>query len=313
MKDYESYKDFLDIFDITENALEMRYLQRWNGRRVGHENLAEHTHLVVAWCIRIIDYLAMNASVDDKIDRYTVLKAAMIHDSLEILRGDILSITKRQMPQIGKLISDEENEFKKTVLKVKLNTYEEAILNCADSAACWQFIKNEMENVHNSDLVHQIYGQVVFQLKINKRILNKRFGLPNEDDEVRGIPTRFSKGYKEDAGTDIILTEDITFMPMSTKTVNLRVVITPKEGEMAFLLARTSAANKGLCVAMCPIDPFYTGDVLAIVHNVSHNVINYKVGEAFCQVVTVPIVYAVDGKTRKEGKRSDSNLGGTGA
>lgn len=312
MRDYGSYKEFSESFDITENAIEMRYLQRWNGRRVGHENLSEHTHLVVAWCIKLIDYLSKNMSVDDYIDRYNVIKAAMIHDSLEILRGDILSITKRQMPQIGKLISDEEHEFWKEQLGVQLNDHERAILSCADAEACCQFIKNEMENLHNSDLIHQIYREVSFALSGEWYRLLERFGI-SYDTDVPDVPFRFSKGYEEDAGTDIILDSDVTFLPMSTKTVDLNVQITPKEGEMAFLLARTSAANKGLCVAMCPIDPNYNGNVLAIVHNVSHDIISYKAGEAFCQVVNVSINYAVKGSIRKEGKRSDSHLGRTGA
>ena len=82
---------------------------------------------------------------------------------------------------------------------------------------------------------------------------------------------------------------------------------------MAILCSRSSAAAKGLIVAMCPIDPNYTGEVLAIVHNVSNSVIKYKQGEAFCQVVTIPFNKTdVNTVVKKEGKRSDGNLGSTG-
>ena len=77
------------------------------------------------------------------------------------------------------------------------------------------------------------------------------------------------------------------------------------------ICARTSAANKGLSVATCPIDANYTGEVLAIVHNTSNDIIKYKAGESFCQYVTCKINVA-DVPCKKEGKRSISNLGGTG-
>lgn len=122
----------------------------------------------------------------------------------------------------------------------------------------------------------------------------------------------FVKGYADDAGIDILLNKKITFAPSETQIVELPVKITPKEGTMAYLIERTSAAMKGLFVHSCPIDANYTGTIHAIVYNSSKNYITYNVGEAFCQVVPVTLATTL-GKVpcKKEGKRTDSCFGGT--
>ena len=122
----------------------------------------------------------------------------------------------------------------------------------------------------------------------------------------------FVKGYADDAGIDILLDKKVTFVPGETQIVELPVKITPKEGTMAYLIERTSAAKKGLFVHSCPIDANYTGTIHAIVYNSSKNYITYNVGEAFCQVVPVTLATTL-GKVpcKKEGKRTDSCFGGT--
>ena len=316
MIDYNDFDEFCKNFDIVENAMEMRYLQRWNGRRVGKENLAEHTHLVVACVIKLINELKTYIKDFVFLSPYEIVKAAMLHDSLEILRGDILNITKQKFPQIDEVITNEEVKFRKKVGSC-LNDTESAILSLADSMACLKFIENEMNFNTNSDLIHEIYTQVykVYMSKYHKFLATYCQDydelLPDYDD----FPNTFAKGYEQDAGADVLLKNDVTFLPMSTKKVDLEVKVTPEEGKMAFLCARTSAAERGLCVAMCPIDPNYTGTVTAIVHNVSNDIVRYTRGQAFCQVVSVPITETINRDeifVKKQGKRTNSKLGGTG-
>lgn len=121
----------------------------------------------------------------------------------------------------------------------------------------------------------------------------------------------FAKGYAADAGVDILIDKNITFEPGTTTIVELPVKVTPEEGQMAYLIERTSAAKKGLFVHSCPIDANYTGAVHAIVYNSSKFYVQYKAGEAFCQVVNVSINYPKDIPCKKEGKRTDSCFGGT--
>ena len=121
----------------------------------------------------------------------------------------------------------------------------------------------------------------------------------------------FTKGYDADAGVDILIDKDVMFEPGTTTIVELPVKVTPEEGQMAYLIERTSAAKKGLFVHSCPIDANYTGAVHAIVYNSSKFYVQYKVGEAFCQVVNVSINYPKNVPCKKEGKRTDSCFGGT--
>ena len=51
---------------------------------------------------------------------------------------------------------------------------------------------------------------------------------------------------------------------------------------------------------------------MAIVHNLSNDIIEYNYGQAFCQLVVVDIeTNTKDVKIKKPGKRTTSNLGGT--
>ena len=122
-----------------------------------------------------------------------------------------------------------------------------------------------------------------------------------------------SKGYEDDAGCDVIINRNAVFRPMCTQVFELDLQVDIPEGFMGMLIARTSAAVKGLNVAMCPIDPHYTGKVNAIVQNISHDTIVYKAGESFCQLVVIRVAI-VNGETipvRKSGKRTNGKMGST--
>lgn len=124
---------------------------------------------------------------------------------------------------------------------------------------------------------------------------------------------KLSKGYAEDAGCDVILQQNVIFRPMQTQVFELNLHVNIPEGFMGMLIARTSAAIKGVNVAMCPIDPNYDGKINAIVHNISQNTITYKKGESFCQLVIVPVV-VLHGPVipiRKSGKRTNGKMGST--
>lgn len=306
MKDYENFDEFVKDFDIAQNALEMRYLKRWNGRRVGEENLSEHTHLVCAFAVQIME--RWKNDLDGQIRPYLVLKACLLHDAVELLRGDILSITKRQLPDVSNAVAEEENKFFK-MKDIVLNTIEGAIVSLADSLSVQLFLENEMMEGNNSDLIRTIYLQNKEVVKDRQKDLYHYMNIIVVDKEK---PAKFVKGYQRDAGTDITLDHKEIFLPMSTKTVNLNVKYTPSERQMGYLCARTSAAAKGLMVAMCPIDPDYEGNILAIVHNVSNNIVVYNAGESFCQIVVQPFddVVTLD-FIKKPGRRSTSNRGGT--
>lgn len=318
----KTFDDFCNNFDIIDNAMSMRTLLRWNGRDLRNkENLAEHTHLVVACAIELYDKLeSCSPSLVSKVNYRNFIKHAMLHDSLELFRGDILSITKDSIPGLRDKVTSEEYSFLYRVGIDTSNVIENDIIELADLMACYKFIEYELRFPSN-DYMREVYITTKNKF-INKLIefselcgikdkLPLKFGISIDEPE----PTvSFVKGYQDDAGTDIILKEDVIFMPHGTTSFGLKVNITPKEGEMSFLCARTSAANKGLIVAMCPIDPNFTGEVTAIVHNVSNNIIEYKAGESFCQFVTVATkeIEGIEVVIKKQGKRSTGKLGSTG-
>lgn len=302
-------QEFTQNFNIVENALDMRTLMRWNGRDLrNRENLAEHTHLVVACAIEIYDFIQHDTYLC--IDFERVIRRCMLHDALELLRGDILSITKDVVPGLRDFTDCEEHEFMDQH-SCKLTEIEESVVELADLKACYKYVERELKYPSN-DFATYIYTVTKKKYDDKFEKFCEKYNLSYKTKEVE-ISNRLKKGYLADAGTDILLNEDITILPMSTVSINLNINITPKEGEMAVLCARTSAAAKGICVAMCPIDANYTGDVTAIVHNVSNEIITYKKGESFCQVVFLPIIQITDNvEVKKPGKRSDGKLGSTG-
>ena len=301
---------FCNNFDIVQNALQMRTLRRWNGRDLrDEENLAEHTHLVVVCVFDLIDKLSkLGIDMHNYIDIEHVVKQALVHDSLEILRGDILSKTKDALKGLREMTDNEEKQFMQTVVKVKLNWHEEQLLLLADLMACYKFIEWELRYPSN-EFAKIAYEQTKGKFDEYYERFLSNLGIPTTAEEQPR--ERFVKGYIDDAGVDIILDRDVTFMPMSTTTIDLNVNITPEISSAAFLCARTSAAQRGIQVAACPIDPFYTGNVSAIVTNISNDIISYKKGEAFCQYVQFEIIVNDNVLTKKAGRRTDSKFGGT--
>lgn len=300
---------FCATFSPCDNALQMRTLRRWNGRDLrDEENLAEHTHLVVVCVFEVMNMLR-KTSIKLDVSVLDIIEHALYHDSLEMLRGDILSLTKDTIPGLRKQTDDEEHIFMDTVCNGKLTDDENDVLVLADLMACYKFIEWELRYPSN-EFAKIAYNQTKTKFDNYYNAFLEKHGERIKDTYCPEY--RFIKGYKDDAGVDIILNEDVVFMPMSTTTVDLNVQITPKLNHMAFLCARTSAAAQGLSIAPCPIDPNYTGNVTAIVHNVSNNIITYKAGEAFCQYVMFKINTAKDVCCRKKGKRTTSKLGGTG-
>lgn len=301
---------FINDFNIVDNALDMRTLMRWNGRDLrNRENLAEHTHLVVACAIELYDEF-FEKGLFEEVNFERIVRRCMLHDSLELLRGDILSVTKDIIPGLRQFTDREESRFI-CEMGIICNETETEIVELADLKACYKFVEKELRFPSN-DFALNVYKTTKEKYDRRYRAFCLKHNIPYEWN-LSIIDDRFKKGYEADAGTDVILIEDVTILPMSTMAVNLHIQVTPDEGEMAVLCARTSAAARGLCVAMCPIDANYTGDVTAIVHNVSNEIITYKKGEAFCQIVGLPIIQPVsDVVIKKEGKRSDGKLGSTG-
>ena len=121
----------------------------------------------------------------------------------------------------------------------------------------------------------------------------------------------FQKGYKNDAAIDVILQKDVTILPNQTQIIDLGTSVPVKRGYMAMIVARTSAAKKGIIMGMSPIDPEYDGNIHGIIHNVSSDMIQYKKGESFCQIIYVKFskLKIKNIQIRKTGKRNKGCFG----
>lgn len=311
-KDYSNIGEFITEFNIAENAMDQRDLIRWNGRSFRQkENLAEHTHLVVACAIELIEYVRNKAKNFVSLDAYSVLKAAMLHDSLELFRGDILSNTKDDIPFLRRAIDAEEKCFMSNIMGYDLSNIEADILHLADLKACYMYVERELQYPCN-DYTKNMYIETKKRYEKDYETFCMKYGIMYKVKGFYTPETFVARGYEDDAGTDIICKEKYIFLPMSTTTVDTGFKYTPTENQMGILCARTSAAAKGLSVAMCPVDPNYNGNIYAVVHNVSNDIIEYNEGESFCQFLLINFKHpGIKVKIKKEGKRSGSNFGGT--
>lgn len=98
------------------------------------------------------------------------------------------------------------------------------------------------------------------------------------------------RAHPSDAGMDIYAPATFHVPPHKSVRVNCGFGITMPDGYMAYTVVRGSTANMGLHVAENPIDAGYTGEVHAVVWNISSDTVVVQAGERFCQLVIVPCV-----------------------
>lgn len=123
---------------------------------------------------------------------------------------------------------------------------------------------------------------------------------------------QYTKGYKNDAGLDIVLEKDLTIIP-GFQTINLAARYTPAVGEAAIIVPRGSTAAKGIFPITVLIDAGYTGKITAWVFNASGVFHHFKAGDRVFGVVNLKL-----GEDRAEhtvvnqGERGNKKLGSTG-
>lgn len=313
MKEYKSFEEFESEFSLSESALQMRELIRWNGRDIpDKENLAEHTHHVVCLSLELIDEYEKKCDVKFQSPSIVrIIKCALLHDASELYFGDILASTKQTYPIIRELVDKQEDEFMSRQIP-GLTEDERALVNIADKMSCSQFLMKLVSSRYCNDYIKSLYIQSKEWVKQAREKFEDLVGLDIKLED-NGIPVdRLSKGYESDAGVDIILDHDVEFLPHSTTEVSLNWNYNPQPNETGLLLLRSSAGKKGLSINTSPIDPGFEGDVSCIIQNNSDQIITYKKGEAFCQLVVLPFV-TVSAPVRKFGSRGKGKYGSSGA
>lgn len=313
MKEYKSFEEFESEFSLSESALHMRELIRWNGRDIpDKENLAEHTHHVVCLSLELIDeYQNKHGLEFQSLNIVRIIKCALLHDASELYFGDILASTKQAYPMIRELVDKQEDEFMSRQIP-GLTEDERALVNIADKMSCSQFLMKLVSSRYCNDYIKSLYTQSKEWVKQAREKFEGLVGIETKSEDVEMPIDRLSKGYESDAGVDIILDHDIDFLPHSTTEVSLNWNYNPKENETGILLLRSSAGRKGLSINTSPIDPGFEGNVTCIIQNNSDQIITYKKGEAFCQLVVLPFV-TINAPIRKDGQRGSNKYGSSGA
>lgn len=124
----------------------------------------------------------------------------------------------------------------------------------------------------------------------------------------------FIKGYVNDAAVDIVLDEVLELNPGFT-TVELPCTFTPLAGEVAFLLARSSTAKKGIFPIPVAIDADYTGIIHAMIYNTTDRKVVFMPGDRAFSIVNLKLGGSrVKSKVAKIGTRYDNwdnSTGGT--
>lgn len=127
-------------------------------------------------------------------------------------------------------------------------------------------------------------------------------------DENVQMPKR---AHNSDTGLDFYLLKDISILPHQTKVIDLGFSIEVPNGYTARLQTRTSCAKIGLHIEQCAIDAGYTGELHAIVTNLSDITIFLTKGQRIGYIEVYPCVYPILVET-EENKRGDSWCGSTG-
>lgn len=104
-------------------------------------------------------------------------------------------------------------------------------------------------------------------------------------DDVQ-VPKRHKEG---DAGFDLRSTEEIIIKPGMRVKISTKLAFCILKGFYAQVFSRSGQALRGLVALGGVIDRNYTGEVAVIMHNISSEDIEIKVGERVAQIVFIHI------------------------
>lgn len=124
--------------------------------------------------------------------------------------------------------------------------------------------------------------------------------------------SEFVRGYKKDAGVDIVLDAELVIAP-GFQTINLDAEYTPGDGEAAFLVSRGSTAAKGIMPIAVAIDTGFTGKITAWVFNASGRYHTFQKGDRVFGIVNFKLGEdRVDFVVAKPGERGSNKLASSG-
>ncbi|AOQ24623.1 Deoxyuridine 5'-triphosphate nucleotidohydrolase [Moorella thermoacetica] len=79
----------------------------------------------------------------------------------------------------------------------------------------------------------------------------------------------FNKAYADDAGYDMYVTKPILLLPLQTRKIPVNIKVAIPSGKFGWLTGRSSVAASGILVHTGIIDSGYTGQIKAVVTNLT--------------------------------------------
>lgn len=119
------------------------------------------------------------------------------------------------------------------------------------------------------------------------------------------------RAHYNDAGADVYTPFGATLKPHETRRIPLGFSLELPDAVMACVFPRSGMSLKGLVCELSPIDSGYTGEVHAIVTNLTDKLKKVPGGTRIGQLVVMPIVVA-DFVEQLGEERGDGAFGSTG-
>lgn len=130
-----------------------------------------------------------------------------------------------------------------------------------------------------------------------------------KNDDVK-LPVR---KHASDTGADFFLLEDCRLGPHETKVIDLGFGVEIPNGYTGKLQVRTSIAKRGLHIEQCAIDAGYTGELHAIVTNLSDKYVylnkDERIGYLEVYSCVYPTFVEIVGEQRGEGWNGSTGKG----
>lgn len=120
-----------------------------------------------------------------------------------------------------------------------------------------------------------------------------------------------ARQHYNDAGADVYTAEGVTLKPHETRRIPLGFLLELPDGFMACVFPRSGMSCGGIVCELPPIDSGYTGEVHAIVSNLTDKLHKIPGGTCIGQLVIMPIVLA-DFVEDLGDERGDNGFGSTG-
>jgi dUTP pyrophosphatase len=135
--------------------------------------------------------------------------------------------------------------------------------------------------------------------------------------EIPYTGTDPSYSHYNDAGADLLSTEEFYLAPNRSKLVSTGTAIALPDGYAAFVMPRSGlAAKHGITVLNSPgvVDAGYRGEIKVLLINHGSEVYKVSRGDKIAQLVIMPVVHAefVSYENLDESERGDGGFGSTG-